>query len=478
MIQKVAGLLDARCLGTAVGDAASSVFRWELRRQMQSRDTIAAMSSGQLPAGVAVVRISGPRTRDVIATLAGSLPPARHARYGTLRLADGTELDAGLTLFFPGPNSFTGEDCGELQVHGGRAVIDALLGGICALDGCRLAEAGEFTRRAYLNGKMSLLDSESTADLITAETEAQRRFAVSNSHGGNAALYAEWRARLVRARAWIEAELDFSDEGDIPGSVSDQVWLDMANLASEIAAHTAGYSKAEMLRDGFDVVLLGAPNSGKSSLLNALAKREAAIVTEEPGTTRDLIEVVLNLNGFKVRVTDTAGIRHATGRVEQIGIERGLLRAEEAGLVLMLSDMSNPSRTDAFTGSFANQLSTPTLSVGTKSDLVDSEAEHSDFDFEVSSITRNGLSALVDEIARRAAIAAPRTGELVPWRVRHVELLNQAEDSLKQAVSSNDPLELRSEYLRLASSALGRITGDVDVEELLDVIFGQFCIGK
>jgi tRNA modification GTPase len=445
---------------------------------MQGNDTIAALSSGQLPSGVAVVRVSGPRTRDIVVALTGSLPAPRYARYGTLRLGDGSELDAGLTLFFPGPSSFTGEDCGEFQVHGGRAVVGALLGAICAIDGCRLAEAGEFTRRAFLNGKMSLLDSESAADLIAAETEAQRRFAVENAHGGHAALYSQWRSRLVRARALIEAELDFADESDIPGAVSDQVWQDVARLAEEIARHVAGYSKAEILRDGFDVVLLGAPNAGKSSLLNALTKREAAIVTEEPGTTRDLIEVVLNLNGYKVRLTDTAGIRDAEGRVEQIGIDRALKRAEEAALVLELTDLSDASHEGGFDRSLGASVLSDTLRIGTKVDLIDSDVKRPRYDFLVSCITGHGLAALTDELGRRAAVAAPSAGELVPWRVRHVDLLTQAWMCLNGAVTSLQPLELRSEGLRLASKALGRITGDVDVEELLDVIFGQFCIGK
>jgi tRNA modification GTPase len=436
------------------------------------KDTIVALSSGQLPAGVAVVRVSGPDTRNVLLTLSGSLPQPRMARFGTLRLSDGSTLDTGLTLFFPAPFSFTGEDCGEFQVHGGRAVVDALLLTICGLPGCRLAEAGEFTRRAFLNGKMSLLDAESTADLIAAETEGQRRFAVANASGCHAKLYAGWRSRLITGRALIEAELDFSDESDVPASVSDQVWRDVALLADEIDVHASGYSKAEMLRDGFDVVLLGAPNSGKSSLLNALAQREAAIVTDEPGTTRDLIEVLLNINGFKIRVTDTAGMRDAGGRIEQIGMERARKRAENANLVVLLDDLSDPAPPFGIPA-------VQSLKVGTKLDLVDTGPKPSGYDYLISSVTGSGMPALIGEIGSRAAAAAPQSGEMIPWRVRHVELLRVTGRHLRRAVANEHmPLELRSEELRIASTSLGRISGQVDVEDLLDVVFGQFCIGK
>ncbi len=436
------------------------------------KDTIVALSSGQLPAGVAVVRVSGPDTRNVLLALSGSLPHPRMARFGTLKLPDGSMLDTGLTLFFPAPQSFTGEDCGEFQVHGGRAIVDALLLAICKLPGCRLAEAGEFTRRAFLNGKMSLLDAESTADLISAETEGQRRFAVANASGRHAKLYDGWRSRLIRGRALIEAELDFADESDVPGSVSDQVWKDVALLADEIDVHASGYSKAEMLRDGFDVVLLGAPNSGKSSLLNVLAQREAAIVTDEPGTTRDLIEVLLDINGFKIRVTDTAGIRDAGGRIEQIGMERARERAHNADLVLLLDDLSDPA---PLLGIQAIQC----LKVGTKLDLIDTVPKPSSYDHLVSSLTGAGLPALLNEIGGRAAAAAPQSSEMIPWRVRHVELLRETERHLRRAIArQTTPLELRSEELRIASASLGRISGAVDVEDLLDVVFGQFCIGK
>lgn len=411
--------------------------------------------------------------RTVIIEMTGSLPPPRVARYGTLRLADKSALDRGLVLFFPAPDSFTGEDCGEFQVHGGRAVVEALLRTVVSRHGCRLAVAGEFTRRAFENGKMSLLDAEATADMIAADTEGQRRFAVINSGGAHAMLYADWRSRLIRARALIEAELDFSDEGDIPGSVSEQVWEDVAALEQDVRRHASGYGRAEILRDGFDVVLVGATNAGKSSLLNALAQREAAIVTDEPGTTRDLVEVALDIEGLKVRLTDTAGLRETEGKVERIGIERARERARLADLVLHLEDMSNP------VGIGDLDWSGEVLRVGTKSDLAPAIPSTQGYDHVISCISGEGVSSLIAAIGYQAAAAAPVAGELIPWRVRHVELLGIAADHLQRALTSESHgLELRSEDLRLGAEALGRITGAIDVEDLLDAIFGQFCVGK
>jgi len=438
----------------------------------RSRTTIVGLSSGLLPAGVAVIRLSGPAVRSVIIDLTGSVPPPRHARFGALRLHDGSKLDSGLTLFFPAPNSFTGEDCGEFHIHGGRAVVAALLGNISCRDGCRLAVAGEFTRRAFENGKLSLLDAEATADIISADTEGQRRFAVQNSDGAHARLYSAWRERLIRARALIEAELDFADEGDVPNAVSESIWRDVDLLHNQVAAHADGYAKAEVLRDGFDVVLIGAPNAGKSSLLNALVRREASIVTDEPGTTRDLIEVVLEIDGIKVRLTDTAGLHETEGKVERIGIARATAKAENAGLVLLLRDLSDPRDIAGFVRNGA------LLTVGTKSDLVGGALIPPGYDHIVSSATGEGLQEVLGEIGHRAREAAPREGELIPWRIRHVELLKEAANHLEASVMEGVALELRSEELRLASQALGRIVGAIDVEDLLDSIFGQFCIGK
>ncbi len=438
---------------------------------MQFTESIVALSSGHLPSGVAIVRISGPHVRFALETICGAVPEARCARYGSLHRASGELVDRGLALFFPGPNSFTGEDCAEFHVHGGRAVVAALLGEIGGLAGFRHAEPGEFTRRAFLNGKMDLLAAEALADLINSETEAQRKFAVLNAGGAQSDLYRSWRQRLIHARAMIEAEMDFADESDVPGSVSDMVWDDVARLIQEIARHIAGYGKAEMIRDGYDVVILGAPNAGKSSLLNALLKREAAIVTDEPGTTRDLVEAALDLDGLKIRVTDTAGLREPTGKVEAIGIERARDRARSADLILYLEDMAEPDVAAALPDDV------PFVRVGTKLDQV--QGDDASYDVRISSKSGEGLDALSDLIAERALAAVGSRADVLPSRMRHVELLMQANRHLEDALmGGNHILELKAENLRLASDRIGRISGSVDVEDLLDVIFSQFCIGK
>lgn len=440
---------------------------------MISGDSIVALSSGRLPAGIAVIRISGAQTRFVVETIAGIMVKDRIATLRKLRSTDGTLLDTGLIVFFPAPHSFTGEDVAEFHVHGGRAVAAKMLETITGFDGVRHAEPGEFTRRAFLNGKVDLVETEALADLVNAETEAQRRFAVRNAEGAQSELYLDWRRRLIHARAMIEAEIDFADEDDVPGSVADAVWSDVGAMIDEIGHHVEGFRSAEIIRDGFEVVILGAPNAGKSSLFNALARREAAIVTDEPGTTRDLLEVVLDLQGMRVRVTDTAGLREAPGKVEAIGIEKARAKAHGADLLLVLEDMANPVPVGAIPSDV------PALRIGTKADLIKSEVQTAGYDAAISARDGTGVSELLVEIGRRAAAEIGQAGDILPSRLRHVELLNETKRFLLAALTENwRGQELRAEELRLAADRLGRIVGSVDVEDLLDVIFSQFCIGK
>ncbi|TPN41957.1 MULTISPECIES: tRNA uridine-5-carboxymethylaminomethyl(34) synthesis GTPase MnmE [unclassified Mesorhizobium] len=443
---------------------------------MFSGDSIIALSSGRLPAGVAVLRISGPQTRFVVETIAGGMVKARAATLRAFKAPDGTVLDNGLVVFFPGPASFTGEDVAEFHVHGGRAVVAGMLQTIAGFDGVRYAEPGEFTRRAFLNGKVDLVETEALADLVNAETEAQRRFAIRNAEGAQSELYLGWRRRLIHARAMIEAEIDFADEDDVPGSVSDTVWSDVRVMIDEIDRHIAGFHAAEIIRDGFEVVILGAPNAGKSSLFNALARRDAAIVTDEPGTTRDLLEVALDLGGLRVRLTDTAGLREAPGKVEAIGIERARAKAGRADLLLVLEDVADSGDIGPLSATI------PALRVGTKLDLLDAQASAEAarrYDFVISVMNGAGVDALLTEIGRRAADAAGNVGDILPSRLRHVELLDEAKRHLVRAIDSGVAgQELRAEELRLAADRLGRIVGAIDVEDMLDVIFSQFCIGK
>lgn len=440
---------------------------------MNANDTIFALSSGPPPAGVAIIRLSGTGVRFGLETLINSIPEPRRASLRSVRARSGETIDRGLVLFFRGPASFTGEDMAELHLHGGRAVVAAVLSELEILPGFRAAEAGEFTRRAFANQRMDLTQVEGLADLILAETEAQRRQALRQADGALGRLYDGWRERLIRARALIEAELDFPDEKDVPGSVSVQAWDTVAALEKEIVNHIAD-RRGERLRDGAEIVVLGPPNAGKSSLINAIARRDVAIVTPEPGTTRDLIEVRLDLGGYPVTLVDTAGLREAEGVVEREGIRRAEERAAGADLVLWLGDVTQPEREPPLPGA---------ITLGTKTDLIDSEAERSrvgaTFDSVVSAKTGDGISDLLDLLAGRIANELPPAEAVLTTRSRHRTALLGCLETIRVALADpTRPIELRAEDLRRAGDALGRITGRIDVEDLLDVIFRDFCIGK
>ncbi|MDR3374744.1 MAG: tRNA uridine-5-carboxymethylaminomethyl(34) synthesis GTPase MnmE [Ancalomicrobiaceae bacterium] len=435
-------------------------------------DTIFALSSGSPPAGVAVIRLSGPDAGTALMALFGRLPEPRLASYGVIR-AGGRDIDRGLVLWFPAPKSFTGEDCAELQLHGGRAVVAAALTALAQMPGLRLAEPGEFTRRAFFNSKLDLTEVEGLADLIAAETESQRRQALRQAAGSGRATFEGWRSRLIRCRALIEAELDFPDEEDVPGSVSDEVWLEARSLAEDMRGQLAVSSAAERLRNGLEVVLMGRPNAGKSSLLNALARREAAIVTAEAGTTRDLIEMHLDLAGYPVTVVDTAGMREASGVVEREGIRRARQRGAAADLVVWLSAVDDPAPADPGIGA-------EVWTVATKCDLPAVDVAGAvPARLSISVASGDGLSAFEAELARFAADRFAGAEDAVVTRVRHAQGVGEAIAHIEAAVAGEGRgVELRAEDLRRAADALGRITGRIDVEDLLDVVFGEFCIGK
>ena len=393
-----------------------------------------------------------------------------------IRDKNGRLLDRGLCLFFPGPRSFTGEDVAELHIHGSRASVSAVLAALSDFEDYRLADPGEFTRRAFENGLMDLTAVEGLSDLIRAETETQRRQALDHADGSLARLYDGWAKRLTHARAMIEADIDFADEEDVPGSVADRIWPEIITLTKEIENHIDGARSGEIIRSGYRIVLIGAPNAGKSSLLNYLAQRDVAIVSEWAGTTRDVIEVRLDISGHLVLLSDTAGIRDSENPVELEGIRRSMSVADAANLVVEVKSLvdGGGGTLDGIT-KLADRVV-----VWTKSDLVEGPATELPVDgIVVSSKTGDGIDALIALISARIDELSDLRTATVPTRERHVVLLKTCLRELNMAVGDlQAPLEVRSEYLRSASHHLERITGASDVEHLLGVIFSEFCIGK
>lgn len=432
------------------------------------KDTIFALSSGALPSGVAVIRISGPNSRFALETIVGKIPPPRKAILRTLvDPVDGVGIDKGIVMWFPGPDSFTGEDSAELQVHGGPAVISALCSVLGAIQGLRMAEPGEFTRRAFENGKIDLTEAEGLADLISAQTGAQREMAFRQNSGALRAVMEGWSSRLTRIRAHIEAEFDFSEEEDVAGGIGEWAWKSAEDLAGEIAAFLDDGHRGEIIRDGFQVVLLGRPNSGKSSLLNALARRSVAIVSAEAGTTRDILEVHLDLAGYAVTIVDTAGIRDSGSEVESEGIRRALERAERADLIIWLSSVDEPEQVPE---------------VRRNCDVIEFRSKDDEGIYGqhgISVVRENGIQSIIDSVTELVRNKLGGSESVSVTRERHRQLLTACAAAIRQAAGNETmPCEIRAEHLREAGGLLGRITGSVDVEDLLDVIFSEFCIGK
>jgi tRNA modification GTPase len=451
----------------------------EIRKPLA--DTIVAPASGAGLAAIAVIRISGPRVRVVLETLCGGVPPPRHAALRHIEPPQRPLIDRGLVLWFPRPASFTGEDMAELHVHGGRAVIRAVIGAVLSLDGTRLAEPGEFARRAFENGKLDLTEVEGLADLVQAETEAQRRQAMAQAEGSLRRLYEGWRDELLRSQALIEAGLDFADEGDVMADVSVRAGTIVARLHASIARHLVERG-GELLRDGLRVVIAGPPNAGKSSLLNALARRDVAIVSEEAGTTRDVIEVHLDLDGVPVMLIDTAGLREAEGKVEAEGVRRALARAGDADLVLWLVDATAPqwdvpAELCPKNSRQITAINVP-IAILNKIDLAPT-AGAGRAALRISAKTGEGLGNLVETLAEKAALATESgAGAPLLTRARHRAELEAAQAALGRFGAPALSPELKAEELRLAAHHLGRLTGRIDVEEVLGAIFAEFCIGK
>ena len=446
-------------------------------------DTIYALSSAAGRAAVAVIRVSGIGAGRSINELTGRpIPTSRQASLRAIKVPGkaseaGRIIDKGLVLFFAAPNSATGEDLAEFQVHGGRAVLQAIFDALDALDGFRPAEPGEFARRGFDNGKIDLTTAEGIADLIDAETEAQRRQAQLQAGGTMAALYDTWRSELLKAQALVEAAIDFSDEGDV-GEQAYRGALDIVQtLAETIAKHLEGARVGEIIRSGFRVVIAGPANAGKSSLLNALAKRDVAIVSDEAGTTRDAIEVHLDLDGLLVIMTDTAGIRATSSKVEQEGIRRTIERASIADLVLWMRDGTAKSWDNIPT----ELTDIDSIRIINKVDLFKEMPVERSFEdaIAISAKTGAGLEALIAAIVASAHRSMRAGDQVVPTNARHRKHLSDASRQLHTFLHAEmSDLELRAEDLRLAASALGRLTGRIDVEDILDQIFLRFCVGK
>jgi tRNA modification GTPase len=430
--------------------------------------TIYALSSGRLPAAIAVIRVSGPDASVALEALTGKLPQPRKAAYAKFVDPDSREtLDDGLALWIPGPKSETGEDMAELHIHGGRAIVASIFRALGRLEGFRPAEAGEFTRRALLNGKIDVTGVEGLGDLIAAETEAQRRQAIRQFRGGLSKKVEAWREKLLAALSQIEAAIDFSDEGDVPGNLLHAARNTAAELLAEIRLALRDAVRGERLREGFMVAIAGAPNVGKSTLLNRLAERDVAIVSDIPGTTRDVIEVALDLKGVPVVLIDTAGIRETSDPVEAEGVKRARARAEAADLVLWLVDDDT---------NLVSRDPKREWIVRTKADLMKEKPRPNQL--AVSAMTGAGMDALIGKLSEAASKLG---GE--PALVTHARQRKALEEAAEHLMALSKPEisgreELFAEELRSAANALARVTGKIGVEDVLGEIFKNFCVGK
>lgn len=443
--------------------------------------TIFALASGAGRAGIAVIRISGKACRSLAKTLTGTdLPLARQAsRRRFIDPGINEIIDDGLIIWFPEPASFTGEDVLELHVHGGPAVLSAFFECLCIMPDIRQAEAGEFSRRAFLNGKLDLTQAEGLADLIAAETRQQARQARRQLDGALGELYRDWQERLIKALVYLEAEIDFAPEEEVSDGLLTVIGPDLQRLRAEIDQHLGDDRRGERLRAGLQVALIGPPNAGKSTLLNLLARREVAIVTDIPGTTRDVLEVPLDLGGYPLTIVDTAGLRSTTDPIEMIGVDRARGKARDADIVLALFDGAIWPGIDMETSKLIDER---TLVLLNKIDLLGQEAiatiGHRDV-IGLSCRTGEGIERLEEALEALARQRMAASDVPVLTRARHREALTEVTASLSSFHRDATPeLVLAAEDLRCAMNAMGRITGAVGVEDVLDRIFGEFCIGK
>ena len=442
--------------------------------------TIYALSSGSGTSGIATIRVSGKLAKKVVEQLTNSqIPEPRIATLKKINNINTNELiDEGIIIWFPGPNSYTGEDMVEFHVHGSLAVVQAIQNSISEIEGCRIAEPGEFTKIAFQNNKINLLKAESIADLISSETEIQRRQAVKIMTGKSAERFNSWRDGLVKVLANVEAKIDFPDE-DLPDDILKNIKIKVNVIKNEIKKTLNDQKVGERIREGFKIAIVGPPNAGKSSLLNYLSNKEAAIVSEIAGTTRDVIEVHLNINGLPVIISDTAGIRSSKDEIERKGIKLALQKAEDADLNIVIIE----PKSGFFTGFLKDLLTSKSILVINKSDLnenlfIDEFKKYKPIYISIKK--EKNLNLLITEIKNKLKHQFHNSEDILITRERHRQNLEKCVEHLQTFEEKNnlEEFDKASEDLRLAIRHLGRITGKVDVEEILDSIFNDFCIGK
>ena len=443
--------------------------------------TIYALSTVYGKSGVAVIRVSGSNAKDVVEKMTSIktvyLKP-RYAYFTDIKdVASRETLDKAVVLYFEGPHSFTGEDIVEIQCHGSRAVLGSILNSLSKIENLRLAEPGEFSRRAFYNGKMDLTEAEGLADLIDSETSEQQKYAMRQMEGGLKNLYEGWREELLQVMAYLEAYIDFPDE-DIPQDTVFKLEDTVFKLAHKISEHLKGDNIGERLREGFRVVIVGPPNAGKSSLLNAIVNREAAIVSNIAGTTRDAVDVHLDLKGYPVMFTDTAGLREVEDAIEKRGIEIAYDKIKEADLVLCLFDSSQDS-VHIF-DNLKKTISDKMLFVANKADCISEDKRQELANsgcIVIAAKPKEGLEKLLNAITTQIESRFTSNSNLLITRARYREALNETLEAL-QAFNLQKEIELAAEDIRMAARGLGKITGRIEVDDILDKIFGSFCIGK